>query len=261
MKKILLFLVVAVLCGVFVYADGTDSYDNYLAGTGAGSGLSTVTYSRRGATNVFVGPYAGTEDTTGSGNVAVGYGALRRTTTGQGNVALGYGAGGTATTGSGKLFIETAMYPTGGIYGDFNTGYFGVNNTSPTVALDITGSAKVSGTLAISGNVTGTVPIFAVISDTVLTDAQTVGGLWTALPIGGKYQVTLPTAAAGKVVSFMVADSDTLRIKAASGDSLILSGAAFKVYGSVAGDVKLICVDAVRWILLNAIGTWTGSVN
>jgi hypothetical protein len=119
-----------------------------------------------------------------------------------------------------------------------------------------------NGDVAISGNILGTQKVYTVISDSVLTAAQAQGGLWVARPIAGKYQATLPAAAPGLTLEFMVADADTLRIKAATGDSLLdSSGAAFMVYGSVAGTVKVTAIDTVRWVLMHAIGTWTGSIN
>ena len=215
MRKFLSLLAVIILCGAFVYADGTDSYDNYLTGTGAGTGLSTVTYGRRGATNVFVGPYAGTSDTTGNGNVGIGYGALRRNTTGSGNVAIGYGAGGTATTGVGKLFIETYLYPATGIYGDFATGYFGINNTSPSVALDITGDAAISGAISLS----------AITSDDRIVTSDTLMVSVERTPAGADSSLYLTTASGNPFVGFRATDGDLTNITVNTADQLFFAGA------------------------------------
>ena len=48
------------------------------------------------------------------------------------------------------------FYPTNGIFGDYATGFFGVNNTTPSVAWDITGALSVSGTVALGSTITAT---------------------------------------------------------------------------------------------------------
>lgn len=365
------------ICLLFVslvFADGTDVMDNYIAGTKAGANLETDTTGFRASGNTFVGATAGYANTTGSANVGIGYGALRAVTTGIGNIGLGYMAGQDATTGNHGLFIHNGYYPTNGIFGSFSSGYFGINNTSPAVALDVTGAITGSGiltgaTYSSSANGTAAAPIIYrstdtdtglywlantgnrigltakgaavtiadsaglmivtaasvrlsptsdltdssltitlssgvpainifgtdddtysitintddeavfsgatgidaggaylknvlqkvqyVLADSTLT-AATSGYLYIARPLAAKAAVILPSAAAGLFYDFMVADADTLRLVAASGDSLINSaGVASQSAGSVAGTIRLIAVDAVRWIMMNAIGTWT----
>ena len=127
-----------------------------------------------------------------------------------------------------------------------------------TVAVADSAGFHVVGNIDASGSVSGAMPIYTVISDSVLTAAQTMQGLWYARPLDAKYTLTLPTAVAGQTVEFMVADADSLLITAASGDSLITeAGAAWKTTSSVGGTVKLICVDTVRWIMQYTTGTWT----
>lgn len=84
------------------------------------------------------------------------------------------------------------------------------------------------------------------------------GTMFIALPIAQKSTLFLQGAVAGAWLDVMVSDSDTLRIVAASGDSLITSaGAADRSISSVAGTVRLIAVDGVRWIMQYTLGTWT----
>lgn len=144
-----------------VYSDGTDTADNYVAGTGAGANLETDGTGFRGTGNVFIGVSAGYADTTGSANVGIGYRALTNLTTGRGNIAIGYVAGESVTTGSDGLFINNRYYPSYGIFGTFSTGYFGINNTSPVSALDVTGAVKadslnIAGDVAFAGDATVT---------------------------------------------------------------------------------------------------------
>lgn len=89
------------------------------------------------------------------------------------------------------------------------------------------------------------------------TDGQS-GTIFIARPLTAKRTATLPGASAGLNYTFMVADADSLLITTASGDSLITSaGAAWKTTTSVAGTIKVIAIDGVRWVMVFTLGTWT----
>ena len=148
MKRYLIFILLLLIPLGYAISQTTDVMDNYTAGTGAGATLETDATGFRAANNTYVGTYAGNADSTGRGNTGIGSGALRGITTGFGNTGLGMEAGRGLTTESYKLYIETGWYPGTGFYGDFSTGFFGINNTSPNVALDITGALAVSGVTA-----------------------------------------------------------------------------------------------------------------
>ena len=93
-------------------------------------------------------------------------------------------------------------------------------------------------------------------SDT-LTAAQT-GLLSVYRPLAAKALTELPPAAAGLMFSFMIDDADSLLLFPASGDSLIDSdGSAYVTASSVVGNVTVKAIDATRWLMLAAIGTWT----
>jgi len=225
---------------------------NYTAGTNAGNAVTT------GTDGVYVGDYAGYYTTTGSGNVMLGMYSGYRNTTGKGNIYLGYMAGYSNTTSNYKLYITNGFYPASGIFGDLSTGYFGINNTSPSVALDVTGDAEISGTLTVSSTLTGLKSVEIVTESDTLTASQS-GLLSIYRPIAAKALTELPPAAVGLNFEFMVADEDSLLIFAASGDSIITStGAAYVTESSTAGTVKLVAIDSVRWIMLYTLGTWTG---
>ena len=135
---------------------------NTLVGTNAGynrlSGNSSVImgteagYYQQGSDNTILGAYAGRGSSakTGSKNVFIGYSA-------------GYWE-----TGGNKLYIESCDNNTSDsynplIYGDFQLNQVVINNalainnnkTAPTAALDVSGDAKISGTLS-AGSLTGT---------------------------------------------------------------------------------------------------------
>lgn len=262
-------LLVAFALPLVAKADGSDLRDNYVAGTNAGANLETDSTGSSATGNTYVGVAAGYADTTGAANVGLGYGALRAITTGRGNIGLGYMSGQDLTTDTHKLYIQNGFYPAYGVFGSFSSGFFGINNKSPVSAWDVTGAVKadslnVTGVTSLQGDVTiggvgyGVATTYAVTSDTTLTAAQT-GALWIARLIAAKYTATLPTAVAGQHMQFFVADSDSLLITAATGDSLVAeSGTAYKTQSTVAGTVELVCPDAVRWYMVGSTGTWTG---
>lgn len=126
--------------------------------------------------------------------------------------------------------------------------------------LDIRGTWKIGGT-AVTGtaaSISGITPVHIITTDSTLTAAQMVGGTWVALPLAAKKTVTLPACAAGLNGTFMAADSDSIRITITAGDSLITTtGAAYVTTTTVAGNVRIVAIDATRWFMLGAIGTWT----
>jgi len=325
MKKIALFFFLCLLG----FAPHSFS-ENVADGVGALNAVTT------GEENTGIGGYALPSLTTGHGNTAIGAYAGRSALTVNGGVYLGYGAGGTNTSAH-KLFIQTMFYPTYGIFGDFSTGYFGVNNSSPTAALDVTGSALISGTLGLTGALTLSdrvvisdsllvskeqTPVFADsslaltvasgnptiafkasdgdasnitvnTSDQILFQSASGGYLFDAASWGAlknvalvtaasdsayasgtlkssgtvfvaramaqKSTLFLPAAVAGLNYEAFVADADSLLIQVASGDSLLTSAnAAYVTQSSVAGTVKLVAIDGVRWLMTYTLGTWTG---
>ena len=141
--------------------------DNYKSGTDAGGKITT------GDDNYISGDWAGEYLTTGVGNTLIGQYAGHQLSTGKGNILLGYMGGYSLTTSNYKLYITNGFYPAYGIFGDFSTGYFGINNTSPTVALDITGSLLISGTFGLTGVMTFTDDIIAK-GDTTLFSAEAI---------------------------------------------------------------------------------------
>lgn len=264
-REIIIAVIVAAFLPLSAIADGTDRYDNYTAGTSAGANLEIDGSGARATNNTFIGAYAGNADTTGSANIGIGYGALRGLTTGRGNVAIGMLAGQSATTGNHDLFINSGYYPDYGIFGSFDTGYFGINNTSPAVALDVTGAITASGVITGVGVSTGggaltnyIRTVHSIDADSTLTAADS-GDLFEAMTIGQKTSYTLPTAAAGLIFRFAVDDTDTLRVLLGASDKIIdISAEHTTAYTSVAGALVLEALDNEIWYVMSSSGTWTG---
>lgn len=99
--------------------------------------------------------------------------------------------------------------------------------------------------------------VYTINADTTIGADQS-GTLFVLRPLTAKRTLTLPGAVAGLEFDFLIADTDSLRIMTATGDSLITSaGVASKTATSVAGTIRLVAMDTVRWIMLYTLGTWT----
>lgn len=158
--------------GTWAGIDNTIGNYNTISGSFAGNQNTEGSYNTfsgyqagylniEGNYNTYLGVDAGYYNNTGSYNTYSGAGAGKYCTTGSGNVFLGYQAGYNAA-GSNKLYIANSDVNTI-IYGDFSTGRVGISLTSPTEALDVSGTARLRGI----GSSTGT---------TVVADAT--GKLW-----------------------------------------------------------------------------------
>jgi len=97
------------------------------------------------------------------------------------------------------------------LYTDTTNNRVGINNTSPTVDLDVTGDVSISGTLAVGLNTDVEASIDAVESDvsTLQTDVTNINELQLNTP-GASY--TLVLGDAGKLVEMNVASANTVTI-------------------------------------------------
>lgn len=145
---------------------------------------------------------------------------------------------------TGKAWIDTTQSVNA-----VDTGYHITNG-----AMILRGTATVAGTLTAQAVNT---PVQVVLADSTITASRS-GYTYVARPVAAKTTITLPGAAAGLNYTFFVADTDSLLITTAAGDSLITSaGAAWKTTSSVAGTVKLTAYDATCWLMTFTLGTWT----
>jgi hypothetical protein len=72
---------------------------------------------------------------------------------------------------------------------------------------------------------------------------------------------TLPSAAVGLQYTFIVQDSDGVRVTAASGDTIRIAGSVTAAAGhidnsTIGGVVTLLAVDATEWFAISYVGTW-----
>jgi hypothetical protein len=113
--------------------------DTVAIGFNAGNGTASSTAIDK---SVLVGNYAGQALTTASNNILIGYNAGGGITAGSSNTVIGSNVSPYSNTGNNQLAIANA------IYGDVGNGMalqakVGINVTSPTMALDVSGSLKV----------------------------------------------------------------------------------------------------------------------
>lgn len=100
--------------------------------------------------------------------------------------------------------------------------------------------------------------IYQPAGDYSITASQT-GSMWSLRGIDGKKSLSLPLASAGLIFDFQVSDSDSGRIVTALSDSIITdAGVAYRSIGTVAGSVRLVALDTVKWMMMFPNGTWTG---
>jgi hypothetical protein len=103
--------------------------------------------------NVLIGSYAGNL-TNGSSNTFVGYNAAAGITTGASNISLGAGTSPYSNTGSWQLNIGNAIWGNIGS-GMSNANLIGINVTTPTVALQVSGTVSATRFVGDGSGLTG----------------------------------------------------------------------------------------------------------
>ncbi len=222
-RYIALLLVPLLIIGLCVFGD------NYKGGLSTTAGSSITT----GDEGTYVGSYAGFHVTTGYANTMLGQFTGYQTTTGTGNVYLGYMAGYSNTTSNYKLYITTGYYPAYGIFGAFNTGFFGVNTTSPTVAWDVAGALAVSGASTFTGGV-----IFA--GNILGVDSLSVRMSSTSDATDSAFVVT--NASGVPKVALLAPDNDEWHFTINLNDQAVFNGAG----GGYTFDDEIISIDHIR---------------
>jgi hypothetical protein len=96
------------------------------------------------------------------------------------------------------------------------------------------------------------------------TSAQAAdsSAIWTNEGASAKIAINLPGAAAGLRFSFIVQNTNGIQVVAAGGDTIRIAGSVSAVAGNieslvVGSAVTLVAINAVEWIALSSLGTWT----
>jgi hypothetical protein len=144
-----------------------------------------------------------------------------------------------------------------------NEGVINWNNgnttlTHSTSKLTLNTALSVGTTLDVAGAVTGLIPVETFSGDDTLTQAES-GKTCTNDAV---VALTLPTAVAGMVFTFVVGSANYLRVNLSAGDT-----AQYKATASAAGGyfrsatqgdvVRLECLNATEWYVTSLEGTWT----
>ncbi len=200
--------------------------ENYLAGTNAGMSLLS-----KATDNTMVGDYTGVSLLRGKGNVYLGMYAGQKGYGTSGTVKLGYMAG-ASDSSSHKLFLTTGFYPASGLFGDFSTGYFGINTASPSYNLQVTGTGYFSGALTLAGGISTTDRI--VTSDTLMVSVERT-------PAGADSSWYMTTASGNPFMGFRATDGDLSNITVNTADQLLFQGAT----GGYGFDNELISIGTI----------------
>ena len=125
-----------VLAGIYQRAGN----DNVYIGANAAQGGNT--YNHSGDNNIFIGSQAGQNlDGVNNNNVIIGQGTASTLDAGDNNILIGQGVDVSGATASNELNIGDT------IYGDLSNDYIGIGNSTPDVALDVTGDIEYTGTI------------------------------------------------------------------------------------------------------------------
>jgi len=124
--------------------------------------------------------------------------------------------------------------------------------------VDVTAAATVGTTLDVTGALTNLRPVESFAANDTLTQAES-GKICTNSAV---VTLTLPTAVAGMVFTFVVGSANYLRVNLSAGDT-----AQYKATASAAGGyfrsatqgdiVRLECLNATEWYVTSLEGTWT----
>ena len=100
-----------------------------------------------------------------------------------------------------------------------------------------------------------------------LTAARTVGDVeagysFTNEGATARVDFTLPTAVAGLTYTFYCADTDGIRVIAATGDNIRIaanvSASAGRIDSTTIGSaVILLAINDTNWVAISSVGTWT----
>jgi hypothetical protein len=153
---------------------------------GNGAGINNT----QGSYNTFIGGYTLGLNALGSQNTALGYQSLFLNTSGNNNVGLGYFTQTLNNNDSNSIVIgynATGLGSNTVVIGDINIittilrGNVGIGTTTPNAKLDVSGSAIISGSLAVTNGITGS--LFG-------TSSWAVSASWAPVQVSGSYALT-----------------------------------------------------------------------
>lgn len=192
------------------------------------------------------------------------------TASGETNVGMDFQAKGTGTyrfLGTASQAAELRLYEDtddGTNYTAFKVGTQAadITYTMPTAVPAVDGYVLSATTAGIQSWVnSGAVTVQAKTSGTSLAATET-GKIITNEGASALLSDTLPTAAAGMRFTYIVQDSDGIRVNANTGDTIRIAGdvtaSAGHIDSTAIGDsITLVSINATEWIATSVSGTWS----
>lgn len=175
--------------------------------------------------------------------------------------------GGSSTTTGHRVRI-TSNSSTGGnvlIGTTDTTGLTGAGglklNSTTTSTTTATGALIVPGGAGIAGPLYTQQPVVARTTALSVAANQT-RALFTNEGATAQVIFTLPTAVAGYEYTYVVQDTDGIRVTAASGDTIRIAGTVTAAAGyvenaTIGGTLTLVSINATEWLAVASQGTWT----
>lgn len=172
-------------------------------------------------------------------------------------------------TGSVELPVGALATLAASFAGDSNTGFYRpAADTFRIVAGGSVAATFGAGTLGGSGTAfldaykSVVLPtVTGVGSPTVLTSSATQR-TYTNEGATAEVYITLPSAAAGYVIEFVVQDSDGIRATAATGDTIrsvasVTGSGGYVASTTIGSTITLKAINATEWVAISITGTWS----
>jgi hypothetical protein len=235
--------------GFAAYSGNTGGFQVLYEGAVSSGTISTPTAAGSGRSSTFqlVAHYG-----SGWANTAA---LTLETTQTQSSGARGAKIEGETVADGTSTVVTTFRAQAGAAAGDFQVVPTTTSTSTTTGALTVAGGAGIAGPLYTQQPV--------VVRTTALSvAANQTRALFTNEGATAQVVFTLPTAAANYKYTFVVQDTDGIRVTAASGDTIRIAGTATAAAGyvenaTIGSTLTLVAINATEWIATSVNGTWT----
>lgn len=125
-----------------------------------------------------------------------------------------------------------------------------------------TANATITGNYVFSGTRLGPVLVSPQATTPVSVAAASSGTVYTNEGASALGVFNLPTAAANLTYTFIVNDTDGIKVNASAGDTIRLStsvsaAAGFASATDLGASITIVAINATEWIATSIVGSWT----